>query len=129
MARQLVLSQGHYFSIGNLGETFREELQRYYDEGSKGKQPTEEAYDPKKTKFMWIDYNNNCLLNKGKILCIAQSPGSLQTKIYYNPYAERYKEYALGYKNSPDKDKIAFGTDRNTIVVVCRQYCGGVNTL
>jgi hypothetical protein len=41
MARQLLLSQGDYFSIGNLGETFREELQRYYDEGSKGKQPTE----------------------------------------------------------------------------------------
>ena len=129
MARQLLLSQGDYFSIGNLGETFREELQRYYDEGSRGKQPTEETYDPKKTKFMWKDYNEKCLLDKGEILCIAQSPGALQTKIYYNPYAERYKEYALGYKNSPDKDKIAFGTDRNTIVVVCREYCGGQYTL
>ena len=129
MARQLLLSQGDYFSIGNLGETFREELQRYYDEGSRGKQPSEETYDPKKTKFMWKDYNEKCLLDKGKILCIAQSPGALQTKIYYNPYAERYKEYALGYKNSPDKDKIAFGTDRNTIVVLCREYCGGQYTL
>ena len=130
MARQLLLSQGDYFSIGNLGETFREELQRYYDEGSRGKQPTEETYDPKKTKFMWIDYNNKCLLNKGKILCISQSPGALQTKIYYNPYVERGKNmYALGYKNSPDKDKIAFGTDRNTIVVLCREYCGGQYTL
>jgi hypothetical protein len=130
MARQLLLSQGDYFSIGNLGETFREELNRYYDEGSRGKQPTEETYDPKKTKFMWIDYNNKCLLNKGKILCISQSPGALQTKIYYNPYVERGKNmYSLGYKNSPDKDKIAFGTDRNTIVVLCREYCGGQYTL
>lgn len=72
MARQLVLSQGDYFSIGNLGETFREYNQRYYDEGSRGVKPTEETYDPKKTKFIWKDYNDaKCPLNKGKILCIA----------------------------------------------------------
>ena len=127
MARLLLLSQGDYFSIGNLGETFREELHRYYDEGSRGVGPKEETYDPKKTKFIWKDYNDaKCRLNKGKILCIAQSPGALQTKIYYNPYVERGKNmYSLGYKNrSVYEDKIAFGTDRNTIVVVCREYCG-----
>jgi hypothetical protein len=129
MARQLVLSQGNYFSIGNLGETFREYLQRYFDEGSRGMQPTEETYDPKNTKFMWKDYNDaKCPLNKGKILCIAQRPGALQKKIDYDAYAKQNtSKYSLEYKNSPEKDKIAFGTDRNTIVVVCREYCGGKN--
>lgn len=64
MARQLVLSQGNYFSIGNLGETFREYLQRYFDQGSNGMQPNEETYDPKKTQFIWEDYNKEkCLLH------------------------------------------------------------------
>lgn len=119
MARQLVLSQGDYFSIGNLGETFREYQQRYYDEGNRGTGLKEETYDPKKTKFDWKDYNDaKCLLNKGKILCIAPSPGALQKKVLNT------SKYSLAYKNSPEKDKIAFGTDRNTIVVVCREYCG-----
>ena len=131
MARQLVLSQGDYFSIGNLGETFREYNQRYYDEGSRGVKPTEETYDPKKTKFIWKDYNDaKCPLNKGKILCIAPSPGSLQQYIKYNGYARQgTNKYSLEYKNEilnqVSNDKIAFGTDRNTIVVVCREYCGG----
>jgi len=127
MARQLVLSQGDYFSIGNLGETFREYQQRYFDQGSRGMQPTEEIYDPKNTKFMWKDYNDaKCPLNKGKILCIASSPGALQQYIKYDPYARPgTSKHSLEYKNSPEKDKIAFGTDRNTIVVVCREYCGG----
>jgi WD40 repeat protein len=126
MARQLVLSQGDYFSIGNLGETFREFNQRYYDEGSRGVKPTEETYDPKNTKFIWMDYNNKCLLNKGKILCISQSPGALQQYIKYDAYAKQNtSKYSLAYKNSPEKDKIAFGTDRNSIVVVCSEYCGG----
>jgi WD40 repeat protein len=120
MARQLVLSQGDYFSIGNLGETFREYKQRQYDEGNRGAGPTEESYDPKNTKFDWKDYNDTkCLLNKGKILCIAPSPGALQKKVLNT------SKYSLAYVNSPEKDKIAFGTDRNTIVVVCREYCGG----
>jgi len=130
MARQLVLSQGDYFSIGNLGETFREYQQRYFDEGSRGIQPKEETYDTKNTKFMWKDYNAKCLLNRGKILCIAQSPDALQRKILYDPYAKsNTSKFSLAYKNSPEKDKIAFGTDRNTIVVVCREYCGGQYTL
>jgi WD40 repeat protein len=119
MARQLVLSQGEYFSIGNLGETFREYKQRYYDEENTAVL-NEETYDPKKTKFDWKDYNDaKCLLNKGKILCIAPSPGALQKKVLNT------SKYSLGYVNSPEKDKIAFGTDINTIVVVCREYCGG----
>lgn len=128
-SRLLLLSQGDYFSIGNLGETFREFNQRYYDEGSRGVKPTEETYDTKNTKFKWKDYNENCLLNKGKILCIAPSPGALQTKIQYDSYARPGTDtHPLKYKNSPEKDKIAFGTDRNTIVVVCREYCRGEYT-
>ena len=127
MSRLLVLSQGDYFSIGNLGETFREYLQRYFDEGSRGMQPNEETYDTKKTKFMWKDYNDvKCPLNKGKILCIAPSPDALKLRINYDAYAKQNtSKYSLLYNNSPEKDKIAFGTDRNTIVVVCRGYCGG----
>jgi len=129
MARLLVLSQGDYFSIGNLGETFREFNQRYYDEGSRGIKPTEETYDPKKTKFIWIDYNDaKCPLNKGKILCIAQSTDAFKMKINYDPYAKQNHyslRYIRGRKEDMYKEKIAFGTDRNTIVVVCRDYCGG----
>ena len=131
MTRQLVLSQGDYFSIGNLGETFREFNQRYYDEGSRRVKPTEETYDPKNTNFIWKDYNEaKCRLNKGKILCIAPNPGSLQQYIKYNAYAKQNtSKYSLEYKNEilnqVSNDKIAFGTDRNTIVVVCREYCGG----
>jgi WD40 repeat protein len=131
MARQLVLSQGDYFSIGNLGETFREYQQRYSDEGSRGAYPNEETYDPKKTKFIWKDYNDTkCPLNKGKILCLAPSPGALRQRIKYNGYARQgTSKYSLEYINEElnevSNDKIAFGTDRNTIVVVCREYCGG----
>jgi WD40 repeat protein len=129
-ARQLVLSQGDYFSIGNLGETFRELNQRYYDQGSRGLKPTEETYDPSYTEFIWKDYNDaKCPLNKGKILCIAPSPDALQQYIKYDSYAMPGTDtYPLKYKNSPEKDKIAFGTDRNTIVVVCREYCRGEYT-
>lgn len=66
-----------------------------------------------------------CILHKGNILCVAPSPVNNKLRRIYHTKPD-FKEWfvyanaglAFGHLN-----KTALGTDRNSIVIVCNEYC------
>ena len=100
----LTLSQGAYFS----------KLKLY--------KKTE--YLEKENEFQ--DLNPaKCILHKGNILCVAPSPVNNKLQRIYREKPD-FKEWFV-YANAGLKfghlNKTALGTDRNSIVIVCNEYC------
>ena len=75
-----------------------------------------------------------CMLNKGKILSVAPSPLNNKLKYFSIPAANgkpcegvfAYVNRGLAFNSSDvgaHLNKIALGTDSNSIVIVCNQFC------